>query len=277
MSAACLVCEATAVAPLDARRVRCGRCGFVSGERREPASLAYPALYAAPAGQAIEERRRRLYAAVLASLRPSGSRRALDVGCGPGLFVRLAAAAGWTAVGIDPAASETHGDGFRLVRGAFPASAETLGAPFALVTFLGSLNYMDDPVVALRAARALLEPGGLLLVRVPNVSVHLAVVRVARTLGDRSRAGAWLRGATILHPRSFSPRALGVAIRRAGFAHVRVAASAPVPGDPYASGAAALGAVKAVVGAVSGAVAALSGGRLLVSPSLEARARRGRC
>jgi hypothetical protein len=127
-------------------------------------------------------------------------------------------------------------------------------------------------VAALRAAHAWLEPAGVLLVRVPNVAVHLAVARVAASLGARSRAGAWLRRGTILHARSFGPRALAVALDRAGFADTCIAASAPVPGDPYGSAMAGIGGVKRVVGPLTRAVAALSAGRALWSPSLEARA-----
>jgi hypothetical protein len=50
-----------------------------------------------------------------------------------------------------------------------------------------------------------------------------------------------------------------------------------VPGDPYGSGARAIGPVKTVVGAVTRAVAMASGRRLVWSPSLEGRAMRSDC
>jgi SAM-dependent methyltransferase len=273
----CLVCGAAATVGLDRARRRCRACGFVfavsPGAVR---SAQYDLLYAAD-DRGIDDGRRPLYAGLLRRLPPFGGGRCLDVGSGGGLFVRLAAEAGWDAVGIDPAGPQVDGRGFRLLRADFPARADAAGGPFALITFLGSLNYMTDPVAALRAAHALLEPAGVLLVRVPNVAVHLAVGRMAAVVGPRSRVGAWLLRGTILHARSFSVRALAVALDRAGFSEARIDASAPVPGDPYGSGAAAIGSVKRVVGPLTRALAVLSGRRLLWTPSLEARAIRARC
>ena len=272
---ACLVCEAR-TDPVDPEppitRWRCRACGFVFVDAADVVlGAAYEGTDADGTADAIDEGRRALFTSVLAELVPSGGGRCLDVGSGGGLFVRLAAAAGWEAVGIDPAGFEREGAGFRLVRGEFPSSAPIPHAPFALITFLGSLTYMRDPVAALRAAHDSLEPGGMVLVRVPNVAVHLRVARVANGLGARSRVGGWLRRGTILHARSFSLRALQVAFARAGFADARVCGSAPVPGDPYGSGARAIGPVKVMVGGVTRAVATLSGRRLVWSPSLEGR------
>jgi glycosyltransferase involved in cell wall biosynthesis/2-polyprenyl-3-methyl-5-hydroxy-6-metoxy-1,4-benzoquinol methylase len=231
---------------------------------------AYEGTDADGTADAIDEGRRPLFLSLLRELPPWGGRRCLDVGSGGGLFVRLAAAAGWEAMGVDPAGPEQSGSRFRLVRMEFPSVTPLPSPPFALVTFLGSFTYMRDPVAALRAAHAVLEPGGMVLVRVPNVGVHLAVLRAADTLG--THIGAWLRRGTILHARSFSPRALEVAFARAGFSGARVGASPPVPGDPYGSGARAIGAVKMVVGAATRGVAVASGRRLVWSPSLEGRA-----
>ena len=276
-SVACLVCEGTALIAIERGRQRCVACGFVFGGPSEASREAYATLYASAHGVDVDEARSRHYARLLAAIRPSGNRRALDVGCGGGLFVRLAARAGWTSVGVDPVVTEVEGAGFRLVRTEFPASAAALGPPFALVTFLGSLNYMDDPVATLRAAHDLLEPGGLLFIRVPNVGFHLAVRRASRALGGHPRVARWLARGTILHSRAFSARALGVALRRAGFTDVRIDASLPVPGDPYGSGAAAIGAIKLLVGAFTSALSAAPGRRVLWAPSLEARAVRTRC
>jgi SAM-dependent methyltransferase len=240
-------------------------------------SAPYEAARVSGAAAHIDEARRRLFAAQLARLAPSGGGRCLDVGSGGGLFVRLAAAAGWDALGIDPAGPELEGAGFRLARLPFPPTEEPPMAPFALVTFFNSLTYMLDPVAALRAAHALLEPGGVVIVRVPNVSTHLGVLRVADALGPGSRAGDWLRRASVLHPRAFSPRALAVALARAGFVEARVSPSVPVPGDPYRTHARGLVAAKVVVGAATRALAAVSRGRLVWSPSLEGRAVRGPC
>lgn len=274
----CLVCDAHDVTALEPPHWRCRRCGFVFVHEPEAwRTRDYGALYANDTGLRIDAARRAMYDALLAAVPPFGSRRALDVGCGGGLFVRRAAAAGWDAVGIDPAAPDEAGPSHRFVRDGFPPPGPVPGTPFALVTFLGSLNYMDDPVAALRAAREILEPGGLVLVRVPNVFAHGLVTRAADAVGRRSRLGVWLRRGVVRHRRSFAARTLRTALTRAGFADVRVEVSPPVPGDPYGSRVRGIAAAKVVIGAVTSAVARLSAQRLLLSPSLIARGTRRGC
>lgn len=275
---ACLVCEAPGAVRVDALRWRCRPCGFVFVDTGGMRRLGeYADVYAGDAGHAIDEGRRPLYASLLASVPPFGNRRCLDVGAALGLFPRIAAAAGWRAVGIDSSGPSHEGEGYRLLRADFPMEGGVPGAPFALVTFLGSLMYMHDPVAALRAAHEALEPGGLVVVRVPNVTVHLPIVRAAARLGARPRAAAWVRRWAIVHPRAFSARALAVALTRAGFAAPRIVASPPVPGDPYGSGAFGMRTARAAVAVLTRAVSTGSGGRLLWAPSLEGRAVRGGC
>ena len=176
---ACLVCGARSVAALPWRgawggrgarlvppmssvgpggrpeppRWNCRRCGFLFVDVADGVlGAAYEVTCADGTADAIDEGRRPLFARLLRELTPRGGRRCLDVGSGGGLFVRLAAAAGWEAVGVDRAGPEETGAGYRLARLDFPTAAIP-GGPFALVTFLGSLTYMRDPVAALRAAQ----------------------------------------------------------------------------------------------------------------------------
>ncbi|MBM3140741.1 MAG: class I SAM-dependent methyltransferase [Chloroflexi bacterium] len=278
----CVACTAPGVVPAPAPWWRCPRCGLLFADPLDaPGAVdyarAYARAYASGEGLRVERARARLFAQALATLAPFGSRRCLDVGCGMGVFVRFAAALGWTAIGVDHAIAPTDGPGFQLVEGRFPdrIPAEADG-PFALVTFFNSLTYVDDPIAVLAAAHARLEPGGLVIIRVPNAAMHRRVARVAAALRG-TRAGAWLAAATVRHPRSYTPRALREALTLAGFDDVRVVASPPVPGDPYGTGATALGLVKIAVEAVMRAAGVLSAGRLVWSLSLEARARRARC
>jgi hypothetical protein len=106
------------------------------------------------------------------------------------------------------------------------------------------------------------------VIRAPNVDFHLAVRRLVRALGPHSRLGRWLQRGTILHPRSFSARALRLVLARAGFGSVRVEAAPPAPGDPYGTGAAAMAAAKAVVGVVALAVDRLSAHRIVPASTL---------
>jgi SAM-dependent methyltransferase len=238
----------------------------VEGARAEGAERAsYRALHATGTGARVEEARHGVYLPLLSRFPPHGGRRCLDVGSGAGVFARLAVAAGWRCVGIDPAGPALDAGELRLVRGEFPPAPD---GRFELITFFGSLNYMSDPRAALAAARAALAPGGRVVVRVPNVAFHLGVRRLARLIGDESRAGRWLRRGTILHPRSFSAPALRAVLARAGFRHARVGAARPAPGDPYGTGAAAIAAAKALVGGVALAAGRLTGQRIVLASTL---------
>jgi SAM-dependent methyltransferase len=246
---------------------------FAPGFDGEAAVAArFEALDARGAASAIEQQRRGLYAAVLAGHPAPPGGCCLDAGCGAGTFVRLAARHGWRGLGVDPAAIAESGPGFTLRRERFPtAPGERLGEPdgaFHLVTFFNTLNYMSDPLSALREARRLLAPGGSVVVRVPNVAFHLPLLRAGVRLARVSRAGGWVTRGTVLHPRSFSPRALRAVLVRAGFHGVRVSISPTTDGDPYATGVPGVPLLKAAVAGAAVAVAAASRNRLLLAPSL---------
>jgi 2-polyprenyl-3-methyl-5-hydroxy-6-metoxy-1,4-benzoquinol methylase len=100
----------------------------------------------------------------------SGAKRVLDVGCGEGSLARYLAAPGREILGIDPseeaialARSKTgEGAGVRFL----PVTLEGLDAPPGSldgVVFVASLHHTDGEG-ALRKARELLKPGGLLLI-----------------------------------------------------------------------------------------------------------------
>ncbi|MCP5412464.1 MAG: class I SAM-dependent methyltransferase [Alphaproteobacteria bacterium] len=101
----------------------------------------------------------------------AGRRRLLDIGCGPGFFLRTAIARGWQAHGIEPsrqAAAHARTLGATVTEGFFNAeSAPGLGR-FDVVNLTNVLEHVPDPTEVLTRAIGLLEPGGLLCVGVPN-------------------------------------------------------------------------------------------------------------
>lgn len=98
-------------------------------------------------------------------------RRLLDVGCGNGDLLALAARRGWFAVGIDgsPAAAAVAGrrSGTHALAAAFPDAGLEPGS-FDAVVMLDFLEHVVDPRATVAAARALLAPGGVLYVNSPN-------------------------------------------------------------------------------------------------------------
>jgi 2-polyprenyl-3-methyl-5-hydroxy-6-metoxy-1,4-benzoquinol methylase len=127
--------------------------------------------------------------------------RMLDVGCGSGDLLEHFARQGWEIYGIDPSASAIAAAakrGARVHQGTLRDQPWEPGS-FALITFQHALEHIDDPIDALKCARALLEPGGLLVIDVPNWSCW------QRRLLFRSR---WHPLELPRHLQHFSPRAL---------------------------------------------------------------------
>jgi 2-polyprenyl-3-methyl-5-hydroxy-6-metoxy-1,4-benzoquinol methylase len=104
-------------------------------------------------------------------LLPLERRRLLDIGCGPGFFLKTAQQRGWRVMGIEPsrqAAAHARELGVQVVEGFFNAdSAKTLGR-FDVAHLNNVLEHVPNPVEVLSRARDLLEPGGLLCLNVPN-------------------------------------------------------------------------------------------------------------
>jgi SAM-dependent methyltransferase len=110
------------------------------------------------------------YEAALERVAPIGGRRVLDVGCGTGVFLRLAADRGAEPYGID--ASETL---LALARDRVPEADLRVGEmeslPYAddsfdLVTGFTSFFFANDMVAALREARRVAKPGASVVVQV---------------------------------------------------------------------------------------------------------------
>lgn len=98
--------------------------------------------------------------------------RVLDVGCGAGGFLHRAKAAGFAVSGLDFNAERVaalRARGFDVFSGALPEFARGSAArSFDAITLFELIEHLDDPASWLEAAKAMLKPGGLLIVGTPN-------------------------------------------------------------------------------------------------------------
>jgi 2-polyprenyl-3-methyl-5-hydroxy-6-metoxy-1,4-benzoquinol methylase len=111
------------------------------------------------------------YAHILKGLvrRAPRSSRVLDVGCGWGLFMEQAKAAGYDPEGIDPSPGVVEYVSGRLGLPARQAGlAEAEPNRYGVVAMLDVIEHVPDPVGFAQLARRVLIPGGWLVVRVPN-------------------------------------------------------------------------------------------------------------
>lgn len=144
--------------------------------------------------------------------------RVLDVGCGEGVLGAELLARGLTeAVGIEPMPEVAERARERLSQvavGTFQSVDRTALGTFDLVVFADTLEHMLDPWAALADARDLLNPGGALLISMPNVS-HWSVLWPAWKSGRWDYTDEGLLDRT--HLRFFTPVSLAEALEAAGF------------------------------------------------------------
>ncbi len=109
-----------------------------------------------------------VYRAVLPRLNLSGADVLLDVGCGSGVFVGLAAATGARTSGVDAAPALIAIARKRVPAGDFQVgemeSLDFGDDQFTVVTGFNSFQYATAPAVALGEARRVLRPRGQLVV-----------------------------------------------------------------------------------------------------------------
>jgi len=194
--------------------VRCGGCGLTYVNPR----LTTDALRSLYHGQAISptdyyvrtaEQDGRSFAArvkLIERYREPGV--LLDIGCGPGTFSVVARERGWETVGLDlnpQSVAHCESLGLNVVCDGFP-SPQVSGRQFDVIVMNDFLEHVPDPVAVLRAARALLVPGGVIFISTPDIGSIMA-----RVTGHR-----WLHLKPNEHLVYFDRRTIAEVLTRAG-------------------------------------------------------------
>ncbi len=222
-------CSVEARGPGQCSAVRCPQCSLVYIDPVPPevtAHESYGSGYYEP-WQGREERARLvLWARRLRMVEarvPRGT--LLDVGCGDGLFLKVARGAGWRVDGIEFSPEGARRSSRRLGRPVAVgdlARERVLQGPFDVITLWHVLEHLVEPAAMLDAARARLRPGGLLVVAVPNLD-NLPM-RVAYRLARGRPLSLYETGAREPHISHFSPRTLIAFLRRGGLTGIELRA-----------------------------------------------------
>jgi len=104
-------------------------------------------------------------------LLPSQRRTILDVGSGPGLFLKHGQARGWNTLGIEPsaqAAAHSRGLGLTIVEDFLNERTAAQLGPVDVVHMSEVLEHIPDPIALLGLVHSIVSPGGLVCVVVPN-------------------------------------------------------------------------------------------------------------
>ncbi|UQZ89198.1 hypothetical protein C4J81_08300 [Deltaproteobacteria bacterium Smac51] len=197
------------------RHVRCHKCGliYVSLILREDVidqywreEMAWVGVLNSTPQQELD-RLKYQYGLDLVSGRLTG-RRVLDIGSGPGGFVRLAEEQGWQATALElnqESSKKLAAEGYQVI----VKHLEVTDLPsesYDLICLWEVLEHLPAPRMMLAEARRLLAPGGLFLILVPNVNslVTRLLHEKSNTFGGHS------------HLNHFGPESLADLIGRAG-------------------------------------------------------------
>ena len=223
--------------------MRCDDCGFAQPQALPALPRYFTRMYDQRWSEAWMAReyasgyKDLIFQTVLSALeqRLAASRRTLlDLGAHVGRLMTLAHVRGWTVEGVElnpqTAAFAAAATGLPVHQADATLLAEA-GRRYDAVTFIDVLEHIPDPVMALRAARKVLAPGGWIAVKVPNGPVQLRkeILRAIVVRGYRATVAD-----NLVHVNHFAPRSLRLALEAAGFADIEVYAAAPEivqPGD----------------------------------------------
>ncbi len=177
----------------------------------------------------LNEHRHRAHAKLLDAV--GTGNRVLDVGCSSGYLARPLAARGNTIVGIelDPEAARAAEQFCERV---LVGDVETMELPlepgsFDVVLCGDLIEHLRDPVAALARLRLFLRPGGRVVLSTPNIAnwaIRLSLLGGRWRYTDRGILDR-------THTHLFTRATLDEALHRAGYEHVEIDFSVPVPGD----------------------------------------------
>jgi SAM-dependent methyltransferase len=136
--------------------------------------------------------------------------RLLDVGCGEGSFIRLAARLGVIVEGIEPSklgVAAAWRAGLQVFNGTAEQYVEKHGDErFDVITANHVLEHVHDPVRTLAAMKSLLADDGSIVITVPNAECYVS----------RSLRGNWHSADLPRHGVQFGKTSIREAGRRAG-------------------------------------------------------------
>ena len=142
-----------------------------------PATKQHYEIRRAKTYQTLEKRKAQYILQSLNNLWTSNSSYLLDVGCATGILLYEAQKIGWIVAGIE--ATQTYFEfckskGLNITLGFFPEDMPK--QKYDVITLLDVLEHMPDPLNFLSKTKNYLNPGGMLVVQVPNLNSLLVEI-----------------------------------------------------------------------------------------------------
>lgn len=234
MSRRCPYCAGSAepfFARRGARYYRCPECQLVFRHpRRDGDDADYDRRFP---GEWRGIGRADIYGEVLGRL-PAQPGRLLDVGCGGGTLMAMAAARGWVVWGLEPA-MQAHSWVANGMRGRIVTTpAELPDIAFDAVSMINVLDQIAEPWLLLRHLAGRMSRGAVFVARLPNAHLHRLWHRGASLLPGplALRLQAMATGHDFAMEKAFLLRLMA----ESGLEHMRVLPSRLSRGDVYGQG-----------------------------------------
>ncbi|MGB2601458.1 MAG: class I SAM-dependent methyltransferase [Candidatus Omnitrophota bacterium] len=196
----------------------------------------------------------------------------LDIGCGLGSLLGMAERSGWDTAGIEMC-PQCAGYAKENKVNIYSCSLDGKKFPdkhFDVVTLVNVLDFTEDPLILLKEVDRILRPGGAVFIRIPNTVVQMKLRVFYQRIG--SRVGTKKIGEFFNY--SFTPKSMRMLLEKVGFVNVSIRNSAMSKGDVYNYNIPLMAFMKMVYGILSEVIFYLSFGKVLMSSSLLASAKK---
>ncbi len=220
--------------------VQCKKCGLVYKNPRSPEDEILKQFIS---DEVISEHKKIVWYEAKIKLFKNNLRRIeryspkgklLDVGCGYGTFLKMAQDRGWQTWGVDVSNSAykyaKEALGLSIFKGTLK-EANFGDNYFDVITLWDVLEQLNSPSAELLEINRILKRGGLLVLRVRNVTFHLNVHLLFGGLARKLRIKP-----TLFHLYAFSAKTAKRMLQKVGFKNIKVINSELTTGDPYSTG-----------------------------------------
>jgi len=285
MRCICCLSDKIVSRPIDKREfLRCRNCGFVFKSKentQDPQKHIQNHYQYEDPHRRVAESKRSFFHLALRYLSKHGGedKNILDVGCGYGYFLKMAANRGWVVYGVeitrDAARRSRELFGEKNIFHGLLNEANFPDNYFDAVTLWDVLVFVDDPFEELTECYRIMKGKAAIGIRVRNVFFQKMVYQIYSPIKNLAR-GLGIKNPYVFHPYCFSANAIEHLLHRVGFERIQTINSPLTLGDPYSHtrvrGAAHL--AKKLVALLSDVIFKVSFGKWLIGPSLLVWARK---
>lgn len=166
-----------------------------------------------------------------------GEGKLLDVGCGYGIFLKLAKDQGWDVYGVELSKDACQFAQKNFGLNVFCGDLREAYFPkdhFDVVTLWNILDHTANPLEQLLEIKRTLKDKGLLFIRLPNFLFQAKSRFIGEAFDKLFFGDTYLsRRISVSHLYAFTPSSITNLLERVGFSIFRLRNAPPAKGDPY--------------------------------------------